>query len=195
MIPLNELKQYGERVGGLIARPAWLWHSKEYLAAGQYSIEFFRTQGAQQDYSGTIATVANISNIVTSGKFDEKFLITHVSAFFNPMNATKSTQAVDTVKVFNGGSFQLEINNKVVLELAPIGRLGTFLNYTGYAGSGSSGAQAGQFLKNRPFKLPQPIFAEESDTLRALMSWTTLITIGTSSVIGVYLHGLKYFKA
>lgn len=193
----NDLARLSELVGGRKVRDHEYYHIKPYPAAGQTSIEFFRTNGAQEDVSGTMASVGNISNMVTSGKFDEPFLIKAISIFWDNgsvMTGASGINATETYKVLMSGKLTLEINNNVVFERAPIGRVGSPTAFNVALGSTAT-LLAYADNKIAPHELDPMVFCEEGVTIKAKMTWTTLTTVTAASSIGIYLHGAKYFKA
>lgn len=188
------LRQYSELSGGRKVRDFDYYHMRSYAAAGQYSLEFFRTDGAQSDFGAAAAT--HVSNIITAGKFDEPFLLLGISVLFRAFDATDANQVTDMEKVLLSGKLTLEINNGEVFSCAPVGLAGSPFAMGGYASTGSSGVTAGLYSLVKPRKFTLPIYCEENITLRAVMNWTTVqALVGTESSIGVFLHGQKFFKA
>ena len=193
----NELARLSELVGGRKVRDFEIYHIVSYPAAGSTNIDLFRVNGAQEDVSGVMATVGSISNMVTSGKFDEPFLIKAISVYFD--NGSVATGAgglgiLDVISTLMSGKLTLEINNNVVFERAPLARVGAPTAFNVVAGST---ATLLSYADNKiaPHELDPYIFCEEGVTVRARLQWSTLTTVTVASKIGVFLHGAKYFKA
>jgi hypothetical protein len=198
LVERGDLSKLNELRGGREMRTAVIYHTKTIAAgalATQY--EFFRAvSGLQEDISG-VAT-ADQSNMVLGGKFDEPFLIKNVGIFYNPFDTsgkTDSDMKEDFMLMMNQGSFKLEINSKQVLQLSPLAVVGSVLNYGGFASTGSSGADLVIANNIMPIELNPMIFCPEGVNVRALINWTTAITMENTTQLGIFLYGNKFNKA
>jgi len=190
---IMSLERFSELSGGRKVRDFVYYHARGYAAAGQYSLEFFRTQPTQKDFSG--ATGVEIGNLTTIGKFDEPFLLLGVGIWFQSLEADDPVKQTNTRDVYRSGAMELEINNQRVFEIAPLGAVGSPLYLTGFASTGTSGTAAMTENALPPFRFSLPIYCQENITLRAQMNWTSLVTVDTASRIGIFLIGQKFFKA
>jgi hypothetical protein len=199
----KDLAKLSELRGGRISRSFELFHVKP-ISAGALasSYEFFRnTSGASLDIDHTAST--DMSNIVMGGKFDEPMLITNVGFFLFVKNTgvvTDQAKQTDYMAITASGRFVLELNNQNVLERSPLYRLGSVLNYGGFASVAIPAAGSANMLGHvsamkRAEDLDPYLFAEEGLTLRATMNWSHPPTVTNDILLGVYLIGTKYFKA
>jgi len=195
----SDLRQLSELVGGRKARPFVLWHGRRYATGGHTSLEFFNTDGAQQDFGNMDQTgIEHISNMVTARKADEPILIEKIGvAWLTASDYVTAANITDFMYVMNGGMFTLEVNNNPVFECAPIGYMGSPVVYGGIAQAGG-GASAYTSLPSNlkaPLILDPAIFVEENVTLRGEYKNTEARTVTTQGWLTVYLIGVKYYKA
>lgn len=187
------LKKYSELVGGRKLRDFEYFHRKNYATTGHTSLEFFRTDGLINDFSG--ASTVECSNIVQSGKFDEPFLITGISVAFMPLDTTYPNKIADTLNVLQSGRIELWVNNVPVFERAPLARVGSPIHFTGFNAIPDNGTAMGWVSSGiAPHKLDPYQFCEEGITFKVVCTWSTAQTVNTASTLSVFLHGGKYFK-
>lgn len=190
------LNKYSELVGGRKVRDFEYYHLRGYGTSGHTTLEYFRTDGQQQDISGSVTTATHISNMVTSGKFDEPFITTAIGVCFIPLATADNDKIADTLAVLNSGQLIFELNNIPIFWRTPIIRCGTVINYNGFATTyGSSVTYGGLWSQIKPHSLDPFWFAEEGITFKVDIKWSTAVSISTASLLGVYLIGGKYFKS
>jgi len=164
-----------------------------YDTAGHTNLQFFRTQGQNEDMpilftSGT----TRISNMVTSGKFDEPFLLTHIGLICYPGGVVDGERQLDTLRILMSGRLTLNINNIDVYWASPIGRAGSVMHFSGFAGVFACNHL---YLSNKPKGFEPALYCPENTTLLATMTWTTAVTLASADAgLGIYLIGKKFFK-
>ena len=165
---------------------------RNYDTAGHTSLEFFRTQGQVEDMPILFGATSRVSNMVTSGKFDEPFLLTHIGLICYPGGVVDGERQLDTLRILMSGSLVLNINNTDIFWASPIGRAGSVINFSGFAGVFACNHL---YLSNKPKAFEPPIYCPENTTLKATITWTTAVaTVSADAGLGVYLIGKKFFK-
>ena len=191
-----DLKRFSELNGGRKLRD-WSYYHYKNLATTAVTgqSEFFRVNGKQRDLSGASGTILDVSNMVTAGQFDEPSFITHVAVNYIPAAAAPADALADFNKVMNSGRLVIVVNNIEVFETSPLGKAGCSIGIAGFGACTASGTAIGsQYNVVKPHKLLAPIFAEENITFKAILEWTTALSLSTASWIGIELIGGKYFK-
>ena len=164
-----------------------------YDQAGHTSLQFFRTQGQIEDMPIlSVSGTTRVSNMVTSGKFDEPFLLTHIGLICYPGGVVDGERQLDTLRILMSGKLTLNINNTDVYWATPIGRAGSVINFSGFAGVFACNHL---YLSNKPKAFEPPIYCPENTTVLATMTWSVAVaTVSADAGLGIYLIGKKFFK-